>query len=389
MDDMKFNLIATCAAGIEALVGKEMRDLGYDVQVENGRVRFTGDEKDIIKTNLWLRTADRIKIIVDEFDAQTFDELFEQTTAIAWDKMLPMDAAFPVEGRSRNSKLHSVPDSQAIVKKAIVNELSTAYHRHTRLPETGAEFPLEVAINKDHVMLTMDTTGSSLFKRGYRVEKGTAPLKENMAAALVMLTSWYPDMPFLDPFCGSGTIPIEAAMIGRNIAPGFNRDFICEQWPWIDGDMVQKVRDEADSKADYDIELDISASDIDGNMIEISKRNAEEAGLLADIHFKQLAVADFKTDKVNGVIVGNPPYGQRMSDEEHAHELYKQMGKVFNPLTSWSKYFLTSDLDFEKYYGAKATKRRKLYNGSIRTDYFQFWGKKVRDLRSLDQIQAK
>ncbi len=373
---MKFKLMATCAAGIEALVGKEMRDLGYEVQVENGRVRFTGDETDIIKTNLWLRTADRIKIIVDEFDAQTFDELFEQTTAIAWDKMLPMDAAFPVEGRSRNSKLHSVPDSQAIVKKAIVNELSTAYHRHTRLPETGAEFPLEVAINKDHVMLTMDTTGSSLFKRGYRVEKGTAPLKENMAAALVMLTSWYPEMPFLDPFCGSGTIPIEAAMIGRNIAPGFNRDFICEQWPWIDGDMVQKVRDDADSKADYDIELDISASDIDGNMIEISKRNAEEAGLLADIHFKQLAVADFKTDKVNGVIVGNPPYGQRMSDEEHAHELYKQMGKVFNPLTSWSKYFLTSDLDFEKYYGAKATKRRKLYNGSIRTDYFQFWGKK-------------
>lgn len=300
-----------------------------------------------------------------------------------------MDAAFPVEGRSRNSKLHSVPDSQAIVKKAIVNELSTAYHRHTRLPETGAEFPLEVAINKDHVMLTMDTTGSSLFKRGYRIEKGSAPLKENMAAALVMLTSWYPDMPFLDPFCGSGTIPIEAAMIGRNIAPGFNRDFICEQWPWIDHDMAQKVRDEADAKADYDIELDISASDIDGNMIEISKRNAEEAGLLADIQFKQLAVADFKTDKVNGVIVGNPPYGQRMSDEEHAHELYKQMGKVFNPLTSWSKYFLTSDLDFEKYYGEKATKRRKLYNGSIRTDYFQFWGNKVRDLRKLDQIKSK
>ena len=386
---MKFNLMATCAAGIEALVGKEMRDLGYDVQVENGRVRFEGNEEDIIKTNLWLRTADRIKIIVDEFDAQTFDELFEQTTAIAWDKLLPMDAAFPVEGRSRNSKLHSVPDSQAIVKKAIVNELSTAYHRHTRLPESGAEFPLEVAINKDHVMLTMDTTGSSLFKRGYRIEKGSAPLKENMAAALVMLTSWYPDMPFLDPFCGSGTIPIEAATIGRNIAPGFNRDFICEQWPWVDNDMVQKVRDEADAKADYDIELDISASDIDGNMIEISKRNAEEAGLLADISFKQLAVADFKTDKVNGVIVGNPPYGQRMSDEEHAHALYKQMGKVFNPLTSWSKYFLTSDLDFEKYYGAKATKRRKLYNGSIRTDYFQFWGKKVRDLRKLDQISSK
>lgn len=380
---MKFNLVATCAAGIEALVGKELRDLGYEVQVENGRVRFTGTEADIIKASLWLRTADRIKIVVDEFDATTFDELFEKTTAIPWDHFLPMDAAFPVEGRSRNSKLHSVPDSQAIVKKAVVNELSAAYHRHTRLPETGAKFPLEVAINKDHVMLTLDTTGSSLFKRGYRVEKGAAPLKENMAAALVMLTSWYPDMPFIDPFCGSGTIPIEAAMIGRNIAPGFNRDFICEKWPWVDGEMVQQVRDEADSKADYDRELDIFASDIDGNMIEISKRNAEEVGLLDDIHFKQLAVADFKTDKVNGVIIGNPPYGERMSDKEQVHELYRQMGKVFKPLTSWSKYFLTSDLEFEKYYGQQATKRRKLYNGAIRTDYFQFWGKKVRNMSSL------
>ncbi|MDH5105899.1 class I SAM-dependent RNA methyltransferase [Lentilactobacillus diolivorans] len=383
MDLMKFNLVATCAAGIEALVGKELRDLGYEVQVENGRVRFTGTEADIIKASLWLRTADRIKIVVDEFDATTFDELFEKTTAIPWDHFLPMDAAFPVEGRSRNSKLHSVPDSQAIVKKAVVNELSAAYHRHTRLPETGAKFPLEVAINKDHVMLTLDTTGSSLFKRGYRVEKGAAPLKENMAAALVMLTSWYPDMPFIDPFCGSGTIPIEAAMIGRNIAPGFNRDFICEKWPWVDGEMVQQVRDEADSKADYDRELDIFASDIDGNMIEISKRNAEEVGLLDDIHFKQLAVADFKTDKVNGVIIGNPPYGERMSDKEQVHELYRQMGKVFKPLTSWSKYFLTSDLEFEKYYGQQATKRRKLYNGAIRTDYFQFWGKKVRNMSSL------
>lgn len=380
---MKFNLVATCAAGIEALVGKELRDLGYEVQVENGRVRLTGTEADIIKASLWLRTADRIKIVVDEFDATTFDELFEKTTAIPWDHFLPMDAAFPVEGRSRNSKLHSVPDSQAIVKKAIVNELSAAYHRHTRLPETGVKFPLEVAINKDHVMLTLDTTGSSLFKRGYRVEKGAAPLKENMAAALVMLTSWYPDMPFIDPFCGSGTIPIEAAMIGRNIAPGFNRDFICEKWPWVDGEMVQQVRDEADSKADYDRKLDIFASDIDGNMIEISKRNAEEVGLLDDIHFKQLAVADFKTDKVNGVIIGNPPYGERMSDKEQVHELYRQMGKVFKPLTSWSKYFLTSDLEFEKYYGQQATKRRKLYNGAIRTDYFQFWGKKVRNMSSL------
>ncbi|KRM07476.1 THUMP domain-containing class I SAM-dependent RNA methyltransferase [Lentilactobacillus farraginis] len=385
---MKFKLIATCAAGIEALVGKELRDLGYETQVENGRVRFVGDEQDIIKTNLWLRTADRIKIVVDEFKAQTFDELFEKTASNQWDRLLPMDAEFPVEGRSRNSKLHSVPDVQAIVKKAIVNSLSTAYHRHTRLPETGAKFPLEIALNKDQAMLTLDTTGPSLFKRGYRIEKGPAPLKENMAAALILLTSWYPDMPFIDPMCGSGTIPIEAALIGRNIAPGFNRDFLCENWPWINAEMVRRVRDEADSKADYDRQLDISASDINENMVEIAKKNAEEVGLLADIQFKQLAVADFKTDKVNGVIVANPPYGERMSEKKQVHELYRQMGRAFKPLTSWSKYFLTSDLEFENFYGQKATKRRKLYNGALRTDYFQYWGKKVRNMSSLSNYSA-
>ncbi|UDM32724.1 THUMP domain-containing class I SAM-dependent RNA methyltransferase [Lentilactobacillus laojiaonis] len=375
---MKFNLIATCAAGIESLVGKELRKLDYDVSVENGRARFSGTVNDIIRTNLWLRTADRIKIVVGEFDAITFDELFEKTKALDWDKLLPMDANFPVEGKSHNSKLHSVPDAQAIVKKAIVNKLSDTYHRHTRLPETGAKFPLEVAINKDHVMITLDTSGSSLFKRGYRVAKGPAPLKENLAAALVMLTNWYPDMPLLDPFTGSGTIAIEAAMIGRNIAPGFNREFICEQWPWIDNDMVQSERDAADSLADYDIELDILATDIDGSMIDIAKQNAQEIGLSEDIKFKQLAVADFKTDKINGVVIGNPPYGQRLSDQVKVQKLYKEMGKVFNPLTSWSKYFLTSDLEFEKFYGDKATKKRKLYNGAIRTDYFQYWGKKIR-----------
>ncbi|MFD1124520.1 class I SAM-dependent RNA methyltransferase [Lentilactobacillus raoultii] len=380
---MEFHLIATCAAGIEALVGKELRALGYKTQVENGRVRFSGNEQDIIKTNLWLRTADRIKIIIDEFDTKTFDDLFEKTAANQWDQLLPMDAEFPVEGRSRNSQLHSVPDVQAIVKKAIVKSLSAAYHRRTRLPETGAKFPLEIALNKNHAMLTLDTTGASLFKRGYRIEKGPAPLKENMAAALILLTSWHPNMPFVDPMCGSGTLPIEAALIGRNIAPGFNRDFLCEQWPWIDDQMVQQVRDHADAQADYDRPLDISASDIDGNMVEISKRNAEEVGLLDDIQFKQLAVADFKTDKVNGVLVANPPYGERMSDKQRVHDLYRQMGRAFQPLTSWSKYFLTADLEFEKFYGQKATKRRKLYNGALRTDYFQYWGKKVRDMSSL------
>lgn len=373
----KFELMATCASGIEALVGKELRELGYDVEVQNGRVRFEGTIEDILRTNLWLRTADRIKIVVSEFEAKTFDSLFEQTKQINWDKLLPIDANFPVEGRSRNSQLHSVPDAQAIVKKAIVNQLSETYHRRTRLPETGAVYPIEVAINKDQVHLTLDTTGDSLFKRGYRIDKGGAPLKENMAAALVLLTSWKPDMPFVDPVCGSGTIPIEAALIGQNIAPGFNRNFICEKWDWVPDTVSEKLRDEADAQANYDAKLDITGYDIDQNMINISKRNALEAGLGDLISFKQMAVKDFKTDKLNGVIVANPPYGQRLSDQESVRKLYREMGVVYKPLKTWSKYILTSDLEFERFYGGQATKKRKLYNGALRTDYFQYWGKPV------------
>lgn len=372
----KFHLYAATAAGVEALAGRELRDMGYQTQVENGRVRFDGTIEDILKTNLWLRTADRIRIIVAEFEAKTFDELFNATQAVPWDQYLPMDAAFPVEGRSQKSQLHSVPDAQAIVKKAVATKLAAIYHRRTRLPETGATYPLEVIINKNHVMLTLDTTGPSLFKRGYRVGKGGAPIKENMAAALIALTSWHTDMPFVDPVCGSGTIPIEAAMIGRNLAPGYNRDFLCEKWDWIPNALSQQVRDEAESQADYDTPLQIFGSDIDGSMIAIAKRNAEEAGLSQDIDFKQLAVQDFTTDLHHGVIVANPPYGERLSDQAGVRELYKQMGQVFKPLTDWSKYILTADLEFEHFYGQKATKKRKLYNGALRTDYFQFWAQR-------------
>ncbi|KRM90786.1 THUMP domain-containing class I SAM-dependent RNA methyltransferase [Liquorilactobacillus cacaonum] len=374
----EYNLIATAAAGIESLVGNELKHLGYKVEVENSRVRFNGDFADIIKTNLWLRTADRVKIIIAEFTATSFDELFEKTKAIPWDRYLPLDAEFPVAGKSQKSKLYSVPDVQAIVKKAIVDKMSLVYHRKTRLAETGAKFPLEVAINKDKVLLTLDTTGSSLFKRGYRIEKGLAPLKENMAAAMILLAHWYPEMPFIDPVCGSGTIPIEAAMIGHNIAPGFNRSFICESWGWQTEEFVQQIRDEADTLADYDIELDISGYDIDGKMIDIAKLNAREAGLLHSIKFKQLALKDFRTEKKNGVIVANPPYGERLSDQKAVRELYKQMGQTYKNLNTWSKYILTSDLEFENFYGTRATKKRKLYNGSLRTDYFQYWGKKER-----------
>ena len=375
----KYQLMATAAAGIEALVGKELRRLGYDTQVENGRVRYQGDMKDILTTNLWLRTADRVKIIVGEFTARTFDELFEQTKALPWESFLPVDAEFPVEGRSHHSQLHNVPSVQAIVKKAIVQRLSEVYHRRTRLPETGALYPLEVAINKDQVMLTLDTTGDSLFKRGYRRNKGGAPLKENMAAALVLLAHWFTDNPFVDPVCGSGTIPIEAALIGHNIAPGINRSFACEQWTNLTpAGLSDEVRDEADAQADYDVELDIHGYDIDQNMIDIAQENCRAAGLTHDITFKQLAVKDWHTDKINGVIVANPPYGERLSDHEAVHELYRQMGDIYRPMPTWSKYILTADLEFEKYYGAPATKRRKLYTGALRTDLFQYWGKKKR-----------
>lgn len=376
---MNFKLIATCAAGIESIVGNELKHLGYKVNVENGRVRFDGDVADIAKTNLWLRTADRIKIVIGEFTAKTFEELFQGVESLNWEDFLPLDAEFPVAGKSQKSTLHNVPSVQAITKKAIVTKMSTVYHRRTKLPETGALYPIEVAINKDKVLITLDTTGSSLFKRGYRVNKGGAPLKENMAAALVLLARWYPEMPFVDPVCGSGTIPIEAALIGCNIAPGLKRNFAFEDWDWVDKDIIKQAREQAQAAIKKDIDLDISGYDIDGSMIEIAKENAVQAGVQDIVNFKQMAVKDFKTDKINGVIVANPPYGERLSDKEHVHQLYQQMGKLYQPLTSWSKYILTSDLQFEQFYGTKATKRRKLYNGSLRTDFFQYWGKKIRN----------
>lgn len=370
----QFKLMATAASGLEALVGKELRDLGIDCEVENGRAIFHGDMTTIAKANLWLRTADRIKIIVDEFEATTFEELFDKTNAIPWEEILPMDAAFPVAGKSIKSKLFSVSDCQAITKKAIVERLSTYYHRYGRLPETGSLYQLEVALLKDKVTITLDTTGPSLFKRGYRIDKGGAPLKENMAAALVILTNWRKDRPFYDPVCGSGTICIEAALIGRNIAPGINRNFACEEWAWFDETVFEEAREDAKSKIDHDIELDIMGSDIDGRMISLAKKNAEEAGVGDTIVFKQMQLADFNTEKEYGVLVANPPYGERLGEEESVRKLYKEMGKTYRKMPTWSKYILTSDLEFEKSYAQRATKKRKLYNGAIRTDFFQYWG---------------
>lgn len=382
---MRYQLVATMAAGLESVTTKELKALGIQTRTENGKVYFEGDDKTIALTNVWLRSADRIKIVVGQFKALTFDALFEGVKALPWDHYLPLDAAFPVEGRAVRSQLHSEPDVQAITKKAIVEKMSAVYHRTTRLPETGATYPLEVSILKDIATLTLDTTGSSLFKRGYRIAKGEAPLKENFAAALIMLTNWHPDMPFVDPTTGSGTIAIEAALIGHNIAPGLQRQFTFENFGFFDQPVLQTVKDEAMDQADFDRELDIQASDINGDMIEMAKLNAQQAGLLHSIQFKQLAVKDFSTTKENGVIVANPPYGKRLNDQAMVRQLYAEMGQAFAPLTTWSKYILTSDMGFEKAYGSKATKRRKLYNGTIRTDLFQYWANLTGTMIERDQ----
>lgn len=376
-----FKLVATVAAGLESVVGKEMRALGFDCQVDNGKVYFEGDIKAIAKTNLWLRSADRIKIIVGQFPARTFEELFQGVYALDWENYLPLGAKFPIsKARCVRSKLHNEPSVQAISKKAVVKKLQKHYHRPEGVPlqEIGSEFNIEVSILKDQATIMIDTTGSSLFKRGYRSQKGGAPIKENMAAAILELSNWYPDKPLVDPTCGSGTFCIEAALIGMNIAPGFNRSFAFEEWSWVDKGDINSVRDEAESLANYDIKLDISGFDIDGRMVEIAKKNAEEAGLADVITFKQMRLQDFRTDKVNGVIVSNPPYGERLLDEKAVDILYNEMGQTFKPLKTWSQFILTSDEAFEKKFGRQADKKRKLYNGTMKVELYQFFGERIK-----------
>lgn len=376
-----FKLVATVAAGLESVVGKEMRALGFDCQVDNGKVYFEGDIKAIAKTNLWLRSADRIKIIVGQFPARTFEELFQGVYALDWENYLPLGAKFPIsKARCVRSKLHNEPSVQAISKKAVVKKLQKHYHRPEGVPlqEIGSEFNIEVSILKDQATIMIDTTGSSLFKRGYRSQKGGAPIKENMAAAILELSNWYPDKPLVDPTCGSGTFCIEAALIGMNIAPGFNRSFAFEEWSWVDKDDINSVRDEAESLANYDIKLDISGFDIDGRMVEIAKKNAKEAGLADVITFKQMRLQDFRTDKVNGVIVSNPPYGERLLDDKAVDILYNEMGQTFKPLKTWSQFILTSDEAFEKKFGRQADKKRKLYNGTMKVELYQFFGERIK-----------
>ncbi|MBQ0139594.1 MAG: class I SAM-dependent RNA methyltransferase [Kurthia sp.] len=373
-----FNLVATAAMGLEGIVADELKALGYTTTTENGKVYFEGNERDIARTNLWLRVADRVKIVVGSFPARTFDQLFEGVKALPWSKIMPVDAEMPVSGKAVKSTLYSVPDCQAITKKAIVNHMKEAYGRLGFLEETGPKFKIEVSILNDVATLTIDTSGAGLHKRGYRTEQGEAPLKETLAAALVYISKWKPNRPFVDPFCGSGTIALEAAMIGQNIAPGYNREFISEDWPFMKEEIWEEVRNEADEAANYDQPLTIFASDIDHKMVEIAKANAIEAGFGEIIEFKQMQVLDFTTYYENGVMIGNPPYGERMGEIEELEQMINKMGTMMKAHPTWSVYMLSSMENFEECYGRRATKKRKLFNGFIRTDYYQYWGRKVK-----------
>lgn len=369
-------LIATAAMGLESLVANEVKQLGYEVEVENGKVVFQAPVSAIPRCNLWLRTGDRVKLKVGVFKASTFDELFESTKALPWEQFIMEDGKFPVSGKSVKSTLYSVPDCQAIVKKAIAERLKLKYGVASTMPETGSLYKVEVAIYKDEAILTLDTSGAGLHKRGYRVGQGEAPLKETMAAALLKLTNWKPEQPIIDPFCGSGTIPIEAALIGQNIAPGFNREFASENWPFVKDQYWEEAFQEAEEKANYDQKLDITGSDIDHKMIKIANDNAKEAGLGDLVSWKQMQVKDLFLRKENGYIVGNPPYGQRIGDQEGAAKIYQDLGNVMKQHPTWSVYILTAYEAFEKEYGQKATKKRKLFNGFIQTNYYQYFGKR-------------
>jgi len=370
----KIKLIATATFGLESVVAQELRDLGYsDLTVENGKVCFTGNLQAICKTNLWLRTADRVKLKLGEFKATTFDELFDQTRALPWGDWLPADARFPVEGKSVKSTLYSVSDCQAIVKKAIVESLKERYHKEW-FPEDGPLYKIEVALLKDIATLSIDTTGPGLHKRGYRTLISEAPLKETLAAAMLILSRWDHNTPLIDPFCGSGTIPIEAALLGLNIAPGINRSFVSEDWPSIPKELWRAEREEADKLAQLDRRLYIIGTDIDPQVLRVARRNAEAAGVGKYIHFQARPLSELSSQRKYGKIICNPPYGERIGERKEVAKLYREMGQVFQQLDTWSFYILTSHPQFEKLFGRQATKRRKLYNGNIQVQFYQYFG---------------
>lgn len=370
----QIELIATSTFGLESVVKREVLALGYeDIEVENGKVTFKCDEKAIPKTNIWLRTADRVLLKMGEFKATSFEELFEKTKALPWEDWITEDGEFTVVGKAVDSKLMSVPDCQSIVKKAVVEKLKTKYNTEW-FKETGAKFTIQVSILKDIATLTIDTSGEGLHKRGYRLESVEAPIKETLAAALVQLSFWNHERVLVDPFCGSGTIAIEAAMIGKNIAPGIQRNFVSEEWPRVKKEYWKDERISARKAIIQDRDLKIIASDIDKKAAKIAEENAFEIGVDDCIEFKTEDVLNLKLNDEYGVIISNPPYGERIGEKKEVEKLYRGIGKKFNKLDTWSIYILTSNTGFEKLYGKKADRRRKLFNGRIRVDYYQYYG---------------
>ena len=370
----QYELIATTTFGIEGVVKRELTNLGFKIsKTENGKVTFLSDTSGIAKANLWLRTADRVLLKIGEFKATTFDELFDKTNKLDWSKYIPVDGKFIVNGKSVKSKLFSISDCQAIVKKSIAENLKKKY-KLSWLEETGADYNVLVSILKDTVTLTIDTSGLGLHKRGYRVKGVAAPLKETLGATLVLLSYWNKDRTLYDVFCGSGTIAIEAAMIGRNIASGLSRDFASKHWSFISEAIWKEETKKAYLAINHDIELNIYASDIDEFNILGAIENAEEAGVDDCITFTKSDFRDVDYKDDYGVIISNPPYGERLSKGDNVGKLYKDMGNIFNKLDTWSKYILTAFDGFEDIFKEKASRKRKLYNGRIEAWYYQYYG---------------
>ena len=374
----KLELIAPCHFGMEAVLKREIQDLGYEIsRVEDGRVTFIGDEEAVAYANIFLRTTERILIQIGRVHAVTFDELFEKTKDLPWEEYIPADGKFWVaKANSVKSKLFSPSDIQSIMKKAIVERLKGVYHQEW-FPETGASFPLRVAFMKDEAVIGLDTSGVSLHKRGYRQLTAKAPITETLAAALILLTPWKKDRILVDPFCGSGTFPIEAAMIAADIAPGMNRSFLAEEWK----DLIPRkywyyAMDEARERVNTNIETDIQGYDLDGEIVKAARENAKLAGVEQLIHFQQRPVSQLNHPKKYGFVITNPPYGERLEDKAAMPALYKEIGEAFSRLDSWSEYVITGYEDAERCIGKKAAKNRKIYNGMMKTYFYMFPGPK-------------
>lgn len=373
-----FDLVVPCHFGLEAVTKREIYDLGYEItKVEDGRVTFTGDAEAICRANIFLRGAERVLLLVGRFHATTFDELFEGIKALPWEDYIPKDGKFWVKKASSiKSKLFSPSDIQSIAKKAMVERMKQSYHIDW-FPEDGASYPVRIFLLKDEVMVTIDTSGDSLHKRGYRLATSKAPLTETLAASLIMLTPWKKDRILVDPFCGSGTFPIEAAMMAAGIAPGMNRSFTAEQWTnLIPKQLWYDAVEEAQEMVDLNVEVDIQGYDIDGEVVKAARENAKRAGVDSLIHFQQREVVALHHPKKYGFIITNPPYGERLEDKADLPALYTQIGQAYAELDSWSLYMITSYEDAERYIGRKADKNRKIYNGMIRTYFYQFMGPK-------------